>query len=85
MNKDKSIKDLKKRNDQLAYQYRMRDIRCITLERRTEKYEQQIDQLTNNWRLLEEVIKDMLFTTPHESQMLDFILDKMQEMEEGKR
>ena len=85
MNKDKSIKDLKKRNDQLAYQYRMRDIRCITLERRTEKYEQQIDQLTNYWRLLEEVIKDMLFTTPHESQMLDFILDKMQEMEEGKR
>lgn len=43
-------------------------------------YEDKIDQLTNNWRLLEEFIKDMLFTTPHENQMLDFILDKMKEL-----
>ena len=43
-----------------------------------------LDQLTNNWRLLEEFIKDMLFTTPHENQMLDFILDKMKELNNKK-
>lgn len=32
MNKDKIIKDLKKRNDKLAEQYRLRDIRCVHLE-----------------------------------------------------
>lgn len=32
MNKDKIIKDLKERNDKLANQYRLRDIRCIHLE-----------------------------------------------------
>ena len=46
-------------------------------------YEDKIDQLTNNWNELEEYIKDMLFTTPHESQMLDFILDKMKKIKEG--
>ena len=56
MNKDKSIKDLKKRNDSLKMQYEYRNIRCITLENRIESYEQQITQLTNNWNELEEYI-----------------------------
>ena len=33
MNKDKIIKDLKERNDKLSNQYRLRDIRCIHLEK----------------------------------------------------
>ena len=44
-----------------------------------------IYQLTNNWNELEEFIKDMLFTTPHENQMLDFILDKMKEKKDGNK
>lgn len=32
MNYKKVIKDLKERNDSLAHQYRLRDIRCIHLE-----------------------------------------------------
>ena len=42
--------------------------------------QQQIDQLTNNWNELEKFINDMLFTTEHENQILDFILDKMKEI-----
>lgn len=33
MNKDKIIKDLKERNEKLSNQYRLRDIRCIHLEK----------------------------------------------------
>ena len=43
----------------------------------------QIQELTNNWNELEEFIKNMLFTTPHENQMLDFILDKMKEIKDN--
>lgn len=32
MNLYKTIKDLKERNDSLAHQYRLRDIRCVHLE-----------------------------------------------------
>lgn len=46
-----------------------------------EKY----NQLTNNWNELEEFVKDMLFTTPHENQMLDLILDKMKQIKEGNK
>lgn len=37
MNYNKVIKDLKERNDTLAHQYRLRDIRCINLEQENEK------------------------------------------------
>lgn len=37
MNKDKIIKDLKERNEKLSNQYRLRDIRCVTLENRIDK------------------------------------------------
>lgn len=37
MNKDKAIKDLRKRNDKLFDQYRLRDFRCITLEQRIDR------------------------------------------------
>lgn len=36
MNKDKIIKDLKKRNDSLKMQYEYRNIRCIHLEKENE-------------------------------------------------
>ena len=71
MNKDKSIKDLKKRNDQLTYQYRMRDIRCITLENRIEKYEEKIHNLTNVIRELEDILtikKARMLNEPNYSQ-----------------
>ena len=92
MNKDKSIKDLKKRNDQLAYQYRMRDIRRITLENRIERYEQQIDQLTNNWNELRQHIKEYLEEwensedewTKGRCDMARDILYDMEEIKEGK-
>ena len=39
----KIIKDLKERNDQLANQYRLRDIRCINLENENQRLKQQIN------------------------------------------
>lgn len=90
MNKDKSIKDLKKRNDSLKMQYEYRNIRCITLENRIERYEQQIQELTNNWNELEEWLKSYieLIANPDtlEEQTLEDlkeVLDKMKEIKEG--
>jgi peptidoglycan hydrolase CwlO-like protein len=89
MNKDKSIKDLKKRNDSLKTQYEYRNIRCITLENRIEKYEQQIDQLTNNWNELEELLIKGAKEEPYERgdmffrEFCEIILDKMKEIKEG--
>ena len=42
MNKDKIIKDLKKRNAKLKEQYELRDIRCIYLEQENEKLKEDI-------------------------------------------
>ena len=59
MNKDKIIKDLKERNDKLSNQYRLRDIRCITLENRIYKVNQIIDELlligTNEYEIEEQL------------------------------
>ena len=44
MNKDKSIKDLKERNDKLANQYRLRDIRCVHLEHENNKLKELCDK-----------------------------------------
>lgn len=45
MNKDKIIKDLKKRNDSLKMQYEYRNIRCIHLEKENERLQQENQQL----------------------------------------
>ena len=42
MNKDKIIKDLKKRNTKLKEQYELRDIRCIHLEQENEELKEDI-------------------------------------------
>ena len=55
------------------------------IEEENDNLYEQIEQLTNNWNELEDFIKDMLFTTPHESQMLDFILNKMKEIKENNK
>ena len=68
---------------QAIYNSNMREKTPLELERENRMLKQHITQLTNNWNELEEFIKDMLFTTPHENQMLDFILDKMKEIKEG--
>lgn len=90
MNKDKSIKDLKKRNDSLKMQYEYRNIRCITLEKRIESYEQQIQKLTNNWNELEEWLIDYRTNMDNPDiyeegiiDCLDEILDKMKEIQNG--
>lgn len=46
MTKDnKTIKDLKERNDKLANQYRDRDIRCVSLEMQLDKLQQENQEL----------------------------------------
>ena len=45
MNKDKIIKDLKKRNDSLKMQYEYRNIRCIHLENENQRLQQENEQL----------------------------------------
>lgn len=45
MNKDKIIKDLKKRNDSLKLQYEYRNIRCINLEHENQKLQRENQQL----------------------------------------
>ena len=45
MNKDKIIKDLKKRNDSLKMQYEYRNTRCIHLEKENERLQQENQQL----------------------------------------
>lgn len=45
MNKDKIIKDLKKRNDSLKMQYEYRNIRCIHLEYENQRLQQENQQL----------------------------------------
>ena len=45
MNKDKIIKDLKKRNDSLKMQYEYRNIRCVHLEKENERLQQENQQL----------------------------------------
>lgn len=68
-------------------QYEYRNIRCITLENRIEKYEQQITQLTNNWNELEEYIAKEWYCFDNESvecMVARDILDKMKEIKEGK-
>ena len=45
MNKDKIIKDLKKRNDSLKMQYEYINIRCIHLEKENERLQQENQQL----------------------------------------
>lgn len=94
MNKDKSIKDLKKRNDSLKMQYEYRNIRCITLENRIEKYEQQIQELTNNWNELEEwlwnELDEYVKNNPKETYSkfvvirIEDVLDKMKEIKGDK-
>lgn len=49
MNKDKIIKDLKKRNDSLKMQYEYRNIRCIHLENENNKLQQENQQLKENY------------------------------------
>lgn len=44
MNKDKIIKDLKERNDKLSNQYRLRDIRCVHLEKENIDLQNRIDK-----------------------------------------
>ena len=70
----------------------MRDIRCITLENRIERYEQQIDQLTNNWNELRQHIKEYLEEwensedewTKGKCDMARDILYDMEEIKDGK-
>ena len=58
MNKDKIIKDLKERNDKLANQYRLRDIRCVHLEIENERLQQENKQLKEeNQKLYERLFK----------------------------
>ena len=45
MNKDKIIKDLKERNEKLTNQYRLRDIRCVHLERENQELKRQLEYL----------------------------------------
>ncbi len=45
MNKDKIIKDLKKRNDSLKMQYEYRNIRCICLENENKRLLEENEQL----------------------------------------
>lgn len=44
MNKDKTIKDLRERNDKLANQYRLRDIRCVHLEQVNQQLKDKISK-----------------------------------------
>lgn len=45
MNFNKTIKDLKKRNDKLQEQYRLRDIRCVHLEKENEELKKQVEEV----------------------------------------
>ena len=47
MNKDKIIKDLKERNEKLSNQYRLRDIRCVHLERENKRLKEEYMFLQN--------------------------------------
>ena len=53
---DKIIKDLKERNDKLLEQYRYRDIRCITLEQRLERLQEELNQKN---KVIEEISKEL--------------------------
>ena len=54
MNKDKVIKDLKKHNDSLNNQYRLRDIRCIHLENEIQRQKKEIENLKKENKILRE-------------------------------
>lgn len=75
MNKDKIIKDLKERNDKLANQYRLRDIRCVHLERENERLKE-IASKMHLWIFLnssdEQKIYDELGLTDSENKMLGY-------------
>lgn len=58
MNKDKIIKDLKERNDKLANQYRLRDIRCYYLEHLVKIQEDEIKVLNNNRQYLNNLLEN---------------------------
>ena len=59
MNKDKIIKDLKKRNDSLKMQYEYRNIRCIHLEKENERLQQENQQLKKQKDDVVEYIKKL--------------------------
>lgn len=48
MNKDKIIKDLKKRNAKLKNQNELKDIRCCHLEQENQKYKEVIDKISKH-------------------------------------
>lgn len=58
MNKDKIIKDLKKRNDSLKMQYEYRNIRCISLERENQRLLEENQQLKKQKDDVVEYIKN---------------------------
>ena len=62
MNKDKIIKDLKKRNDSLKMQYEYRNIRCIHLERENERLREENQQLKKQKDDVVEFIKNIART-----------------------
>lgn len=58
MNKDKIIKDLKERNEKLSNQYRLRDIRCVHLEKENAMLKEEINKISKK----ELKVRDMLYS-----------------------
>ena len=59
MNKDKIIKDLKKRNDSLKMQYEYRNIRCINLENENQRLLEENQQLKKSIKLFTDDLANM--------------------------
>ena len=86
MNKDKSIKDLKERNDKLKNQYELLQIRNHHQVYVNKKLEQENKQLKDNWNKLKEIAKsqsDFKLKCHNESLWfeVDELLNKMKELE----
>lgn len=74
MNFNKTIKDLKERNDKLQEQYRLRDIRCVHLEKENEQLKKQTEEYKDGYfSLSKENIEYVNKLHKYKSQQKEFV------------